>query len=1147
MGSPLDQIKSHIGVIAIVSLYGIASLLVVFLGPSFGLGLTEQVIIIALLLLTWPIAMLINHYRKRRRASRDPGAEAVTQAESTSKRDQNGHGSRVPSHVYDELTRGVQEVVQWLAKTRLSAVRRSDPVYSLPWFMVAGLPHSGKTSLLLSSGMDFHTLPTQRRSDQNVIRPTRDVDWRVTDWCVLLDTTGRYQTEGPDGDEWSVLVETIKKYRKRRPIDGLLVTAHIGDLLASSEAEIEQQAKILRARLDEVNARVQARFPVYLVFTHCDSIEGFEEFFPLSDTTERGEVWGATIPLEQSASAHARFDVEFDYLYDTLVRYRLLRLSAQESSIGQLMVFDFPVRFASARRKLGLFTSSLFRPNPFSESPLLRGFYFTSSAAGNDVALRGPATAVDTPDEVAIAGQGHFTERLFNEVLRRDRDLASSFQAGRENPQRWRNVMLAAAAAFVLFLIVGLILSFSNNAALISEASKLGRNIVSYSITTAGKDPSITHAMTQAQFQEVDRLRQLLVKLDENQREWPPLYFNSLFHRFGLYSGNTISPYLRAIYFEAINQQFFKPTIVAIEADLQTFRPAAAGDRTANGNSPPTNTQEDRLGRYYDLLKAYLMLSERYDISEESFLAQQLDKYWRERAPEGMEVESRQQLYFYASQAQAEDAPHIKADGDILKRARSDLADYPLGDRYYKRITTEMKILPVRLAAILEDKRGGLEGSRDVRGVFTLGGYQQMRGLIKEAPRKAKLEDWVVGDIARDQRIEPTVLEKKYFHDYNEEWREFLEGIKIKPFSNPDEAKEQLKILAQSNGPIVSVMNEVARQTKLSGSGSSWWPFGSKSVTIGNNEVEKEFAPVIKFVSAEGDRKMSAYVSALAQLRTDLNAASDQAAQAKALSTAEASINQLLDGFESAPAKAAAGLLRQPLESLRTMISGDIRDQIEKEWNSKLRVSSRSFERLFPFEDSSGEVPLNDLSRLLNPSDGDLTKFVKTRLKDFVDDEWKIKQGTSGFSQEFTSYLANARRLQKALFPNDNREPGFSCVLALVPATDQDFSIDVNGQLISRNSPEITVSWPVRQGQTSVSVSTRGSDQPVKTFGGQWWLFRMLTEGSPSKGSDNKYLIHWGPAGAKLQPPSETNDPFELSQTGKLKLFRDFRAPEHTR
>ena len=136
-----------------------------------------------------------------------------------------------------------------------------------------------------------------RRADQNLIRQTQNFEWRVTDSAVLIDTAGRYQTEGQDQDEWLEMIETLKRYRKSRPIDGLVIAVSAAKLLASTNNQIEQQAKILRARLDEIIDRVRARFPVYLVFTNADSIEGFEEFFRPFSRSERAQVWGATIPL----------------------------------------------------------------------------------------------------------------------------------------------------------------------------------------------------------------------------------------------------------------------------------------------------------------------------------------------------------------------------------------------------------------------------------------------------------------------------------------------------------------------------------------------------------------------------------------------------------------------------------------------------------------------------------------------------------------------------------------------------------------------------------------------------------------------------------------------------------------------------------
>jgi type VI secretion system protein ImpL len=117
-----------------------------------------------------------------------------------------------------------------------------------------------------------------------------------------------------------------KEVQKESPLDGFLIGVDTSRVLSGSDAEIEQQAKVLRVRLDETIQRLETRFPVYLVFTHADSIEGFEDFFKPFDASERAQVWGATIPLDRTRNAHALFDTEFDLLCDVLLRKRLVRL-----------------------------------------------------------------------------------------------------------------------------------------------------------------------------------------------------------------------------------------------------------------------------------------------------------------------------------------------------------------------------------------------------------------------------------------------------------------------------------------------------------------------------------------------------------------------------------------------------------------------------------------------------------------------------------------------------------------------------------------------------------------------------------------------------------------------------------------------------
>src|SRR5262245_25701600 len=102
MSSHRSQLATALGITGLVSFYGIMSLLIWFLGPSIGLDIYWQIILIALLLLTWPFAVLINHFRKRRAARKASVSAIPTKGEPSV-------AKTAPKRVYDELARDAEE------------------------------------------------------------------------------------------------------------------------------------------------------------------------------------------------------------------------------------------------------------------------------------------------------------------------------------------------------------------------------------------------------------------------------------------------------------------------------------------------------------------------------------------------------------------------------------------------------------------------------------------------------------------------------------------------------------------------------------------------------------------------------------------------------------------------------------------------------------------------------------------------------------------------------------------------------------------------------------------------------------------------------------------------------------------------------
>ncbi|MBV9928134.1 MAG: type VI secretion system membrane subunit TssM [Acidobacteria bacterium] len=1147
MSWPAQQVKSALGLFALVSVYGVSALLVWFLGEFLGLALTWRIVLTALVLMTWPVAVVVQHYRKSR-AGRGPAPANGGRAEAA--RRQRPDEPPPPKGTYEELTRGAEETVQWLRGTRLSKTRSADAVYALPWFLIAGPPASGKTSLLLNSDLDFHPLPSQRAAEQNLVRPTRHCDWRVTDSAILLDTSGRYQAEGAGADEWAALVETLKQYRKGRPLDGFVIAVSAAALLASDEAQIEQQAKVLRARLDEVMKRTRTRFPVYLVFTGADAIEGFGEFFRTFGRGEQAQAWGTTIPLQRAATAHALFDAEFGYYYNKLLRRRPVQLAAATPR-EQLRVLKFPGSFRRARKQLGLFATALFRPHPFSESPLWRGFYFTGGVDGT--------------------GAGYFTRDLFREVLLRDRDIAACLQSTRRRPHLRSGLLLACTAAFLLVSLAGMIVSFGNNRQLIKEARSREARVRQVRAANANKDSRDAGAARE-ELASLEELRKTLEVLSRNEREGAPLSY-----RFGLYAGGELDT-LRGTYFNAFEPRFLAPAIKGLENDLRLFvagaaPPAAAG---TSGDAQPASEVEV-LGSHYDRLKAYLMLV-RPDKVESTFLYNQLKGKWAALSPPDMEDVALRQLDFYSRQADrtGPDVPHPQNDATLVRQVKEKLVAYPIPERVYKEITNDVNGELKRVS--LETIPGALEGniltsSSFVPASYTVEGYRRILDEFESAQKKIGQYDWVMEGVKRDEQsneVQKKQLVESYYRDYTDQWRKFLQGIKVRGYDDKGDEVKALGIMSDSTSPVDSVLREVARQTNVSSSPSSglfgWLGglFGRRATQCADTSVAKEFCPVIEFVAGKaGQQPLSLYRTQLKNVADELKKNDNQLpAIAKAfqsgtdpvkLREARREVGDLLQGGRlntTPPSKAAADLLRQPLDNLNTQLAGADLRQVEELWQ-QLSQKAQALEADFPFRDGGNDASVENIARFFNPQDGELTKFFNERLRPYFEDDWSVKRESAElFSPEFVTYLSKVRRLQNALFPGGAQQPKVTYQLSLAKVKDANIKLEIDGVPLvadgfaaaAADKPSLPFEWPGNRTGAAITVmSASGQDVRPKNVGGEWGLLKLFREGGGG-GQARQYNLQWSvgvPVRATLEPKS--------GSIFQRELFTELKAPKSLR
>ena len=223
--------------------------------------------------------------------------------------------------------------------------------------------------------------------------------------------------------QWAALLETVRQHRKARPLDGFVIAVNAAAVLGLNDIQVEQQAKIMRARLDEAAQRMQVRFPVYLVFSTHGCNPRIRRFLRSVDSRR------THASLGRYRSACPTKERTF-----TLRRSSLIELYGVNLSVDE--------RFNSARLPLraNSFVSSSFRAasavhvSVWAISQRLCSGPTRSAKVRCCVVSISPAVA-HPPSVAGREGRAkYFTRNFFRQVLLRDKDIVAASQAQRRKP-----------------------------------------------------------------------------------------------------------------------------------------------------------------------------------------------------------------------------------------------------------------------------------------------------------------------------------------------------------------------------------------------------------------------------------------------------------------------------------------------------------------------------------------------------------------------------------------------------------------------------------------------------------------------------------------------------------------------------------------
>ncbi len=334
------------------------------------------------------------------------------------------HSSSAPAAISDPASRAkLDDLRQNFSRGLEKFHAAGKDLYSLPWYVVCGEPGSGKTEAVRHCNVGF---PPGLQDEMQGAGGTINMHWWFTNQAVLIDTAGKLLfQEAPPGSttEWAEFLRLLRKARPTCPINGLLLVIPSESLIRDSFEDIQRKAGKIARQLDTIQRTLDVRFPVFVLITKCDLINGFREFFSgIKNPQLQHQLtgWSNPAPLD-TPFAPETVDQHLAEVVQRISRRRLgLLRDPVSADVGKRRIdevdalFALPASIEALAPRLRQYLEMIFVAGEWSAKPLfLRGIYFTSALTEGSALDSELATAVGIPVEQLPEGKAWERERSF--------------------------------------------------------------------------------------------------------------------------------------------------------------------------------------------------------------------------------------------------------------------------------------------------------------------------------------------------------------------------------------------------------------------------------------------------------------------------------------------------------------------------------------------------------------------------------------------------------------------------------------------------------------------------------------------------------------------------------------------------------------
>ncbi|MEN9903977.1 MAG: type secretion system rane subunit TssM, partial [Pseudomonadota bacterium] len=1018
--------------------------------------------------------------------------------------------------------------------SRLLALGQKRQLYQLPWYVFIGAPGSGKTTALIHSGLRFPLAHQLGQHQIQGIGGTRNCDWWFSDEAVLLDTAGRYTTQDSEQDSdrqaWLGFLDLLRRHRPQQPLNGVLLTVSIADLLGQSESDAARHALALRTRLQELYSRLDMRLPVYVLVTKSDLIAGFDECFASLNQSEREQVWGCTLPLAgaQQPDPLQTLGPQLDALRQRLQEQQLARLQAEPDLQRRGAIAGFDQQFSATCRSLQAFLAQVFAPSGYDHELMVRGVYFTSGTQEGSPIDRlmsslGAAFGLERRLLPPLPGSGrsYFLNRLLRELVFAEQQLGSRRLAWQRRRELARVGLLAATGLASLALLAGWTLSYTRNSHYLEQVDQ----------AVAAVQPMVSglEATPAPGLDALLPVLQTVTSISATPGRAPGEQPAGM--GLGLFQGDKLDAAARQADLALLREWLLPLIAVRLEQQL----------RGLDGSD---------LEFAYEALKAYRMLHEPAHFDAAAFKAWILLDWERQQArglnmPWRAALEQQLDLLFGSGPV----LPPMSQDLALVERTRALLMRFSPPQRVYSRLRREgvgsefpafsIERAAGPSAALVFVRRSGKPLGEALPGLYTHDGYH--RGFAREVDRISRQlaaeEGWVLGQDGSPTPIQAAAVaaqaRRLYLADYARLWEELLADLALRPFARLEQSVQAARILSGPDSPLPGLLAAIVHETtltpaqpskdlsdkageKLAGAREQLGRlFGSEATVapaadaVPERLVDDRFAGLRQLVA--GDPK-SAPINEVLKLLDQLYVE---------LSATETAIRDKVSppaGDAAARIKAESARLPEPLRSLLQQLSASGTGQVLAATRQTLSAAvgsqvgqfcSLAIAGRYPFDRSSSrDATREDFARLFGPG-GLMDVFFQQQLAPHVDTTtrpWsfrKVQQQSFGSPGNLAQF-ERAAAIREVFFRSATLRFDFKLLeadTALTPLT-----LDIDGQPLqfspAQTGPQ-SAQWPGPRG--GLTAQLKLGNAGLLAAEGPWALFRLVdrarieTLGTPEK------------------------------------------------